>query len=35
MEEMLYVSGEHLTRMKEEAGLTDMDTLMRYIRVFS
>ena len=35
MEEMLDVSSEHLTRMKEEAGLTDMDTLMRYIRVFS
>ncbi|MFG6333437.1 MAG: DNA polymerase III subunit gamma/tau [Lachnospiraceae bacterium] len=35
MEEMLDVSGEHLARMKEEAALTDMDTLMRYIRVFS
>ena len=35
MADMLDVSGEHLARMKEEAGLTDMDTLMRYIRVFS
>lgn len=35
MEEMLDVSGENLSRMKEEAGLSDMDTLMRYIRVFS
>ncbi len=35
MEEMLDVSGEHLLRMKEETELTDMDTLMRYIRVFS
>ncbi len=35
MEEMLDVSSEHLTRMKEEAGLTDLDTLMRYILVFS
>lgn len=35
MEEMLDVSAEHLVRMKEEAELTDSDTLMRYIRVFS
>lgn len=35
MADMLDVSGEHLARMKEEAELTDMDTLMRYIRVFS
>lgn len=35
MEEMLDVSSEHLLRMKEEAALTDADTLMRYIRVFS
>ena len=35
MADMLDVSGEHLARMKEEAGLTDMDTLMRYIGVFS
>lgn len=35
MEEMLDVSGENLARMKEEIRLTDADTLMRYIRVFS
>lgn len=35
MEEMLDVSGDRLLRMKEDAGLTDPDTLMRYIRVFS
>ena len=35
MEEMLDVSSEHLLQMKEEMNLADMDTLMRYIRVFS
>ena len=35
MAEMLDVSGENLTRMKEEAQLADPETLMRYIRVFS
>lgn len=35
MEEMLDVSSEHLALMKEETALADMDTLMRYIRVFS
>lgn len=35
MEEMLDVSSEQLLRMKEETELADMDTLMRYIRVFS
>lgn len=35
MEEMLDVSSEHLLQMKEEMNLADMNTLMRYIRVFS
>lgn len=35
MEEMLDVSSEHLALMKEETALADLDTLMRYIRVFS
>ena len=35
MEDVLDVSTEHLAQMKEEADLTDTDTLMRYIRVFS
>lgn len=35
MEEMLDVSSEHLLQMKEEMELADLDTLMRYIRVFS
>ncbi len=35
MEEMLDVSSEHLALMKEETELTDLNTLMRYIRVFS
>ena len=35
MEEMLDVSSEQLAQMKEETALTDVDTLMRYIRVFS
>lgn len=35
MEEMLDVSRERLAQMKEEALLTDADTLMRYIRVLS
>ncbi|MBS6397736.1 MAG: DNA polymerase III subunit gamma/tau [Clostridiales bacterium] len=35
MEDVLDVSSEHLAQMKEEADLTDADTLMRYIRVFS
>lgn len=35
MEESLDVSSEQLSQMKEEIALTDADTLMRYIRVFS
>ena len=35
MEEMLDVSSEHLLQMQEEMNLADMNTLMRYIRVFS
>ncbi len=34
-EDMLDVSSENLVRMKEEAGMVDADTLMRFIRVFS
>ena len=35
MAEMLDVSAENLVRMQEEAAMTDPETLMRYIRVFS
>ena len=35
MEDEIDVSAERLALMKEEAVLTDMDTLMRYIRIFS
>lgn len=35
MAEMLDVSAENLIRMQEEAAMTDPETLMRYIRVFS
>lgn len=35
MEDVLDVSSERLVWMKEEAGLADTDTLMRYIRIFS
>lgn len=35
MESVLDVSGERLEQMKREAALTDLDTLMRFIRVFS
>lgn len=35
MEELLDVSRERLAQMKEETLLTDAETLMRYIRVFS
>lgn len=35
MEDVLDVSGEHLSQMKEDVLLTDAETLMRYIRVFS
>ncbi|MDE6960664.1 MAG: DNA polymerase III subunit gamma/tau [Lachnospiraceae bacterium] len=35
MEEILDVSSEQLALMKEEEKLADLDTLMRYIRVFS
>lgn len=35
MEEMLDVSRERLYQMQEETRLTDAETLMRYIRVFS
>lgn len=35
MENVLDVSSEHLSQMKEDIRLTDAETLMRYIRVFS
>ncbi len=35
MEDMLDVSSERLVQMKEETALTEIDTLMRYIRIFS
>ncbi len=35
MEDVLDVSAENLARLKEEAGLIDSGTLMRYIRIFS
>lgn len=35
MEDVLDVSSEHLEQMRQEAALTDAETLMRYIRVFS
>lgn len=35
MEDVLDVSTENLERLKEEAGLIENDTLIRYIRIFS
>lgn len=35
MEDVLDVSTENLARLKEEAQMTENDTLMRYIRIFS
>ena len=35
MEDTLDMSAENLARLKEEAGMIDGDTLMRYIRIFS
>lgn len=35
MEDVLDMSTENLARLKEEAQMVDMDTLLRYIRVFS
>lgn len=35
MEDVLDVSTENLARLKEEAGLIENDTLIRYIRIFS
>lgn len=35
MEDVLDMSAENLARLKEEAGMIDDDTLMRYIRIFS
>ena len=34
-EEAIDVSSEHLKLLKEESGMTDVETLMRYIRIFS
>ncbi len=35
MEDVIDVSSENLTRLKEEASETEMETIIRYIRVFS
>lgn len=35
IEDVIDVSSENLARLKEEAKMTDMDTVMRYIRIFS
>ena len=35
MEDVIDVSSENLTRLKEEAEETDMETIIRYIRIFS
>lgn len=35
IEDVIDVSTENMARLKEEAQLTDMDTVMRYIRIFS
>ncbi|MBR3526112.1 MAG: DNA polymerase III subunit gamma/tau, partial [Lachnospiraceae bacterium] len=35
MQELLNVSGEHLQALKEEAGQLEMNTVLRYISVFS
>ena len=34
-EEAIDVSSENLKLLKEESGMTDVETLMRYIRIFS
>ncbi|MDD3368093.1 MAG: DNA polymerase III subunit gamma/tau [Lachnospiraceae bacterium] len=35
LEDVVDMSTDHLARLKEEAEMTDMDTIMRYIRIFS
>ena len=35
MEDVIDVSSDHLIRLREEAQMTDMETIMRYIRVLS
>ncbi len=35
VEDVIDVSSDNLVRLKEEAQLADMDTIMRYIRIFS
>ena len=35
IEDVIDVSTENLARLKEEAQMTDMDTIIRYIRIFS
>lgn len=35
IEDVIDVSSENLARLKEEAQMTDMDAIMRYIRIFS
>lgn len=35
IEDVIDVSTENLARLKEEANMTDMDTVIRYIRIFS
>ena len=35
MEDVIDLSSENLERLKEEAGKTDMETIIRYIRIFS
>lgn len=35
MEDVIDISSEHLKRLKEEAQMTDLNTIMRYIRILS
>ncbi|MGN1148218.1 MAG: DNA polymerase III subunit gamma/tau, partial [Lachnospiraceae bacterium] len=35
IEDVIDASTENLARLKEEAGMADLDTIMRYIRIFS
>ena len=35
LEDVIDMSSENLARLKEEAGMTDMDRIVRYIRIFS
>ena len=35
IEDVIDVSTENMARLKEEAGMTDMNSVMRYIRIFS